>query len=316
MPLPQPQPDLVSLDLLQSVADFGSIRQAALAHGITQPAASTRLRNLEANIGLDLLDRSSGRAQLTPNGRAIVEWSTRIIEDMRGLLEGAAALRSEAKGQLHVAASMTVAEYLVPQWLIRLRTTDRDMRVSLEMGNSEHVIDLVRDRRAELGFVEGHSTLAGLRSQVVLDDELLLVVEPLHAWAKGGRRVSAQELAETPLVLREMGSGTREVLERSLQRLGLAVTPAVELGSTTAIKAAVESGLGPAVLSRLAVSADVDAGRLIVVPIEGMDLSRSIRAVWLRSQPLSRRASRLLAQITAPRSAGNSNQRKAVRTTD
>jgi DNA-binding transcriptional LysR family regulator len=310
MPLPQPHPDLVSLDLLQSVADFGSIRQAALAHGITQPAASTRLRNLEATIGLNLLDRSSGRAQLTPNGRAIVEWSTRIIDDMRGLLEGAAALRSEAKGPLHVAASMTVAEYLVPHWLIRLRTTDPDLRVSLEMGNSEQVIDLVRERRAEVGFVEGHSTLAGLRSRVVLDDELLLVVAPSHAWAKKGRRVSAQQLAETPLVLREMGSGTRDVLERSLQRLGLAVTPAVELGSTTAIKAAVESGLGPAVLSHLAVSADIDGGRLIAVPIEGIDLSRSIRAVWLRSQPLSRPASRLLAQVTVPRSVENSNQRK------
>jgi len=91
-----------------------------------------------------------------------------------------------SQGQLHVAASMTVAEYLVPQWLIRLRTTDRDMRVSLEMGNSEHVIDLVRDRRAELGFVEGHSTLAGLRSQVVLDDELLVVVEPCTRGRRAG----------------------------------------------------------------------------------------------------------------------------------
>ena len=311
MPLPQPHPDLVSLDLLQSVADLGSIRQAALAHGITQPAASTRLRNLEANIGLNLLDRSSGRAQLTPNGRAIVEWSTRIIDDMKRLLEGAAALRSEARGQLHVAASMTVAEYLVPEWLIRLRVTDRDLRVSLEMGNSEQVIALVVEGRAEVGFVEGHSTPAGLRSRVVLDDELLLVVAPSHAWAKVGFRVSAQELAETPLVLREVGSGTRDVLERSLRHLGLALTPAVELGSTTAIKAAVESGLGPAVLSHLAVSADMDTGRLIAVPIESIDLSRSIRAVWLRSRPLSRPASRLLAQITTPRSAGNSGHRQA-----
>ncbi len=306
MPLPQPCPDLVSLDLLRSVADLGSIRRAAAAHGISQPAASTRLRSLEGVVGLDLLDRSSGRAQLTPNGRAMVEWAGRVVESMEGLVEGAAALRSEATGEFHVAASMTVAEYLVPSWLIGLRASDRELRVSLAMGNSEQVIELVREGKAELGFVEGLASLAGLRSQVVHDDELLVVVAPSHRWATRGGSVSASELATTPLVLREPGSGTRDVLETALRGVGLSVRPVVELGSTTAIKNAVASGLGPAVLSRLALRAEVEDGRLVAVPVDGVDLSRSLRAVWRRGQPLTRPARRLLGLVTERRSTVDS----------
>ncbi len=302
MPLPQPCPDLVSLDLLRSVADLGSIRRAAAAHRISQPAASNRLRSLEAVVGLDLLDRSSGRAQLTPSGRAVVEWAARVVESMEALVEGAAALRSEATGELLVAASMTVAEYLVPQWLIRLRASDRELRVSLTMGNSDQVIELVREGRAEVGFVEGLAGLAGLGGQVVHEDELVVVVDPSHPWAARSRRpVSAAELATTPLVLREPGSGTREVLESALRDRGLTARTVMELSSTTAIKNAVASGLGPAVLSRLALRAEIGDGRLVAIPVEGVDLSRSLRAVWRRGQPRTRSARRLLRLATETR---------------
>jgi molybdate transport repressor ModE-like protein len=299
MPLPQPIPDLISLDLLSSVAELGSIRQAAIAHGVSQPAASTRLRALEGVLGLDLLHRSSGGAQLTPAGRAVVQWSEEILNDVRALLAATAALRSEGRTQVHVAASMTVAEYLAPEWLVRLATLDPELHVSLEMANSEQVVELVRDGRAALGFVEGISKLAGLRSQVLLADELVLVVGAQHPWARRRTPVSPEELAATPLVLREEGSGTRDVLETWLARSGLGVTAVVELGSTTAIKRAVESGVAPTVLSRLAVQSDVREGRLVIVPVKEAELTRSIRVVWPRSQPLTPAAKRVLARIHA-----------------
>jgi DNA-binding transcriptional LysR family regulator len=298
MPLPQPFPDLVSLDLLQSVALLGSIRQAALAHGISQPSASTRLRSLEKVVGLELLDRSSGRAQLTPAGSAVAQWSERMLNDMRSLLVGASALRSERRTRLRLVASMTVAEYLIPQWLTRLRSVDPELRVSLEMRNSEQVVQWVKDRKAELGFVEGRSSLAGLQTRVVAHDELVLVVAPSHPWARRRKLVSAMELATTPLVLREVGSGTREVLEDAMTCLGLSILPLIELGSTTAIKTAVIDGIGPAVLSRLATHSDVEDNRLVIVPT-GVDLTRLICAVWLSTQPLSSPAKRLLAHIVS-----------------
>ena len=297
MLLPEPLPDLRSLELLRTVAERGSIRQAALVHNISQPAASMRLHSLERVLGLELLDRSRGRAQLTPTGLAVIGWSEDVLDAMRTFLLSAAAVRSEGQTHLRVAASMTVAEYLAPVWLSRLRATDPDIVVSLQMGNSERAAEVVDQMGSDIGFVEGQSAPHGLSSRVVQADDLVLVVAPSHAWARRRVAVSPSELATTPLVLREVGSGTREVLEAALGSLGFEAIPSVAMASTTAIKAAAISGAGPAVLSRLATDSEVEDGRLAVVPTEGIPLGRSVRAVWRRDRPLTPPAKRLLRQI-------------------
>ena len=297
MPLLEPLPDIRSLDLLHSVAELGSIRQAALRHSMSQPAASVRLRSLERSLDLQLLDRSHGRAQLTSAGAAVVQWSETVLEATRELLLGTQALRSDSKTHLRVAASMTVAEYLVPGWLNHLRVSDPDVIVSLQMGNSQHVVRAMLHGDAEIGFVEGPHAPRELASRVVRSDDLVVVVAPSNRWARRRKPLSATELSATPLVVREAGSGTREVLEAALESRGLTVTPLVELGSTTAIKAAVASDASPGVLSRLAVAADVQEGRLVVVATRGFSLERSIRMVWSRERPLSPSARRLVRQI-------------------
>ncbi len=298
MPLAEPVPDIRSLDLLRSVAELGSIRQAAAAHHISQPAASMRLRSLERTLGLSLLDRSSGRARPTATGLAVVQWSESVVEGMRDLLLGAAAARSEGRDTLRIAASMTVAEYLVPGWLSRLGGSGPPVAVSLTMGNSEHVTDIIRQGGADIGFVEGPDDPADVRSRVVEADDLVVVVAPSHPWARRRRPLTAVDLASTPLVLREPGSGTREVLERALASCGLEPTPLIELGSTTAIKSSVAGGTGPGVLSRLAIGPEASDGRLTVVTTSGIPLERHIRAIWPSTGPLVPTAARLLRQVT------------------
>ncbi|MHB8594672.1 MAG: LysR family transcriptional regulator, partial [Acidimicrobiales bacterium] len=117
MPLPQPFPDLAALDLLVTVGELGSINAAAQIHGVTQPAASMRLRSLERVLGLQLLERVRTGSRLTPAGAATVEWAGAVLHDMRYLLTGTAALRSDQRSRLRLAASLTVAEYLIPGWL-------------------------------------------------------------------------------------------------------------------------------------------------------------------------------------------------------
>ena len=254
MPLAEPVPDIRSLDLLQSVAELGSIRQAALAHNISQPAASMRLRSLERTLNLQLLDRSGGRARLTPTGMAVVQWSTEVLEAMQTLLIGTAAARSDGQMNLRIVASMTVAEYLVPAWLNRLRASNPRIVVSLQMGNSEHVVEVLKRRSADIGFVEGSRAPSGLGSRELQPDDLVVVVAPAHEWARRRTPITASELAGRPLVLREAGSGTREVLEMALRAVGLEPVSMVELASTTAIKAAVASGTGPTRSSRSGLS--------------------------------------------------------------
>jgi DNA-binding transcriptional LysR family regulator len=295
MPLPQPVPDLVSLELLRSVAELGSIRRAAEAHRVSQPAASMRLRSLERAVGLPLIDRSGGTARLTPEGRAVVEWSEPVIEGMEALMAGTSAMRTREDSQLRLAASMTVAEYLLPSWLNQMHKAHPEVRVSLAMGNSERVLELVSSRGVDLGFVEGRSVPSGVRTRAVVVDELVAVVAKHHPWARRHRPVNPGELARTPLIVREVGSGTREVLESALHDVGLAVTATAELASTTAIKAAVQAGAAPAVLGKLAIHQDVEEGRLAVVATEGLSLERCIRAVWPRGRRLPAPAKAFLA---------------------
>jgi DNA-binding transcriptional LysR family regulator len=192
---------------------------------------------------------------------------------------------------------MTVAEYLVPGWLNRLRGSDPGVAVSLEMGNSEHVAEVMLRGGADIGFIEGPDDPPDLHTRVVSADDLVVVVAPSHPWARRRRPLSAADLATTPLVLREAGSGTREVLERALGASGLEPSPLVELASTTAIKASVAAGTGPGVLSRLAVEPEVADGRIVVVPTSGIRLERLIRAIWSSERPLMPAAARLLRQL-------------------
>lgn len=294
MPLPLPVPDLVSLDLLCSVADLGSIKRAADAHGISQPAASMRLRSLEKAVGVALLERGAGHARLTPAGEAVVQWSSEIISKVSSLLEGVRALRAEGDGTLTLAASMTVAEYLVPQWLSRLKLVDPEITASLLMGNSEGVLDIVRTERADIGFVEGSAVPSQFEQALVFSDDLVVVVSPGHPWANRKKVVTSTELAKTPLIMRESGSGTREVLHKALGAQGLSPVSLVELASNTALKSMVVSGVGPGVLSRLVTKAEVESGQLVIVRTRGLSLERSIRAVWLRGRKPSQAARRLL----------------------
>ncbi|MDQ1039819.1 molybdate transport repressor ModE-like protein [Streptomyces sp. V3I8] len=270
-------PELGALELLLAVARLGSLGRAARELGITQPAASSRIRSMERQLGVALVDRSPRGSRLTDAGALVTDWARRVVEAAEAFDAGAQALRDRRDSRLRVAASMTIAEYLLPGWLIALRGQRPDTAVSLLAGNSTAVAGRVLSGAADLGFVEGVSVAAGLDSVVIAHDRLIVVTAPGHPWARRRRALDAQELAATPLILREEGSGTRQVLDAALG--GLA-RPLIELSSTTAVKASAASGAGPAVLSELALGEELSARRLVSIPVEGVRLSRALRAVW------------------------------------
>ncbi|MGW0996146.1 LysR family transcriptional regulator [Streptomyces sp. NPDC002520] len=270
-------PDLGALELLLAVARLGSLGAAAREVGITQPAASSRIRSMERQLGVALVDRSPRGSRLTDAGALVTDWARRVVEAAEAFDAGAQALRDRRDSRLRVAASMTIAEYLLPGWLLALRAGRPDTAVSLLAGNSAKVAELLLADEADLGFVEGVRVPAGLDSAVIGHDRLIVVTAPAHPWARRRRPVTAEELAATPLILRERGSGTRQVLDTALG--GLA-RPLIELSSTTAVKASAVSGAGPSVLSELAVGEELAMRRLVSIPVEGVSLHRDLRAVW------------------------------------
>lgn len=292
-------PDLESLRLLVDVGELGSLGQAARASGIAQPSASKRMAQLERRLGLPLLERTPRGSTLTAEGKMVAGWAAQVLAAAEELVRAAEAVRHGAAAHLRVAASMTVAEYLVPRWLGEFQDRQPGVPVGLDVVNSADVAARVLAGEVELGFVEGPSVPAGLDSRVVGTDRLVVVVAPGHPWTRRRTALRGAELAATPLVVREPGSGTRETLDVAFAGLHQA-SPLLELGSNSAVKGAAQAGAAPAVLSRYAVEAEVATGRLVEVPLTGLNLVRNLRAVWRRGRPLTPPAATLLSVATRP----------------
>ncbi|MFG2192319.1 LysR family transcriptional regulator [Streptomyces sp. NPDC048639] len=296
-------PELGALELLLAVARLGSLGRAAQKLGITQPAASSRMRSMERQLGVALVDRSPRGSRLTDAGVLVTDWARRIVDAAEAFDAGAQALRARRDSRLRVAASMTIAEYLLPGWLIALRAQRPGTAVSLLAGNSAAVAERLLADEADLGFVEGVEVPGGLDGTVIGHDRLVVVTAPGHPWARRRKPVAADELAATPLILRERGSGTRQVLDTGLAAHGGLAQPLMELSSTTAVKSAVLSGAGPSVVSELVVGEELAAHRMVHVPVEGVQLGRDLRAVW----PAGRRPAgpaRDLLSLSLTRRAG------------
>lgn len=273
--------DLIGLELFVDVVRLGSISAAARAHHLTQPSATERLHRLERRLQMELLRRGPGGSAPTTEGEAVAEWARGVLDAVSRLGDGVAALRgTAAHGSLRIMASLTVAEYVLPRWLQQHNALG-GQPVDLAVGNSTTVGHAVMDGDVQLGFVESPRRFVGLRATVVGGDRLTVVVAPSHPWAKRRKAVRPDELADTPLLLREHGSGTRDAFEAALAALGLEhVPPAAVLASTTILKSAASTGGGASVLSELAVQSELALGTLVAVPVDGLDLVRSFRALW------------------------------------
>ncbi|MGI5159933.1 LysR family transcriptional regulator [Microbispora sp. CA-102843] len=297
-------PDLASLELLLLVAEQGSLGKAAKLHGITQASASRRLDTLERELGVPLLHRSTTGSRLTPQGQVVVDWARAALAAATDLLTGVRALRGRGDARVRVAASMTVAEYLMPGWLVALRRVLPDVEVGLRVVNSGEVCRMATDGEIDAGFIESPVVPRELTSWPVAEDRLVVVVAPGHAWARRGEPLHEEplrraDLAATPLVVREPGSGTRYALDRLLTGPDVA-PPILELSSNAAVKVAVETGVAPAVLSHLAVAAELRDGRLIEVPVADLDLRRPLFAVWRARTRLTGAAAELVRLARTP----------------
>jgi DNA-binding transcriptional LysR family regulator len=276
--------DLAGLDLFVDAVRLGSISAAARLHHVSQPSATERLRTLERRLGVQLLERGPGGSAPTREGEAVAGWARDVLDAVGRMGDGLAAIRGPSvRHPLRIMASLTIAEYVVPSWLHALRLSGGG-GVDLGVANSAHVADAVAAGQVQLGFVETPRRFVGLRSAVVGGDELVVVVAPSHPWARRRAALTAAQLASTPLLLREPGSGTRDAFEAALTTAlrgrRVEVEPLAVLASTTTLKAATAAGDGPSVLSRLAVAPELAAGRLVEVRVAAVDLRREFRALW------------------------------------
>jgi molybdate transport repressor ModE-like protein len=307
MPLSARLPELSALEVLSAIADTGSLSAAAREVGLTQQAVSARLKSIEAQTGVRLVNRTTRGSTLTPAGVVVAGWTEQLLDAARRLDAGLASMRTAARAHLKVAASLTIAEQLLPRWLVSMQVTahrrgETAPEVTFTAIPSEAVITAVRDGAADLGFIEIRGATRGLRSRVVARDELVVVVPPEHKWARRISPLTAAELDQTFLVSRR--SGWHHLLGDDETAVGAEDSgqDVLEFGSAASVRAAVLAGAGPAVMSRLAVRDDLAEGRLKAVPVADLDWRRDLRAVWVGERtPPAGAARDLLAHIATGR---------------
>lgn len=274
----QPPVTLRQLRLLLALAEHGTVTAAARAERVTQPALSQSLRALERRFGLALVQRSGRRLVLTAAARVAVDYARRIL---RLADEADAALRELsglAGGALTIGASTVPGTYLLPALLGAFHVRHPEIRLGLRIGDTREVADWVRQGAVDFGVIGETREPTGLAVTPFRRDELVVVAPAGHPLA-GRRTIDAGALADTPLILREPGSSTRETLERALAAAGRAPTVLFELGSTEAILQAVVAGLGASVVSELSVGEGHRSRAIRVRRASRLDLTRFLAIV-------------------------------------
>ena len=268
-----------------AVAEQLSFSAAAHELSISQPSVSYQVKELEAALGLPLLDRLGKRVRLTEAGQVLHEYARRTL----ALLDEAALvmeqMRGVERGTLRVGASTTVGIYVIPLALGAYKKRHPNLAVSLEIGSREALQERVKQGALDLAVLSPPIADAELASTPFTEDELVMVVPAGHPLA-GRRGLTLRDFVGESFLMREVGSGTRLAVEMAARRSGVALQVGMELGSNGAIKHAVEAGLGVAVLSSHAVELERKGGGLVVVAIEGFPIRRPWSIVHLRRRQL------------------------------
>ncbi len=295
--------DIVSLQLLISLENTKSIGKTARMSGLSQPAVSMRLKNFETRMGIQLFSRDPNGTVLTEAGRTVCIWAKTVIDLIENYDYTINALKENINGQLTLGASQTIADYIMPQTIKLFKDSDQKTAVKLEVTNSMQVIKNVTIGSISLGFVESLTKPFGCHSKIVGDDELFVVVRNGHKFSKR-KFIDINDLYNSHLVIREEGSGTREVFDALFGSVKFKSAP-TELSSTTAIKAAITHSDEVSILSKIAIKTELQNSTLKILKLkdlknqQNIELKRQFRAVWRSDKVLTRSQEHFISLTSA-----------------
>lgn len=278
-------PILRQLDTFLAIARHRNFTRAAEELALSQPAVSQQIRQLEARVGLPLLEHLGRRIDLTEAGREVLAYAQAIrrqVDEMEGVLD---ALRGLEKGRLAIAAA-TAANYFAPHLLGSFQARHPGITVSLEIANSATVIERLRTNEVDMAIMGRPPRDLPVKVATFKDNPLVVIAAPGHRLA-ARRKVPLAEVAAETFLVREPGSGTRAALHRFFEGHGLTVRRGMELGSDEAIKQSVAAGLGLGLMSRGAVEVELTAGRLAELSAEHFPFVRQWNLVHRQGKRLS-----------------------------
>lgn len=266
------------LKVFYTVAQRLSFTRAAEELSITQPAVTRHIREIEQHYQVRLFDRNGSRISLTPAGSILLQHARELFTLYGNLELELSSLNEEHSGQLRVGASTTIAQYVLPPLLAAFHRRFPGIRIHLTTGNSEQIAQMLEQKQIDIGVVEGYTRDTSFQYVRLVGDELVLTAAAGHPLARKGSIVP-DALYQLPLVLREPGSGTLEVIAHALAPLGIRLADLhteIQLGSTEGIKAYLQHSEGLAFLSIHAILKELKYNELCVIEIEGLRIDRDL----------------------------------------
>jgi LysR family transcriptional regulator, transcriptional activator of the cysJI operon len=276
--------NIESLRLFYLVVEEGSISQAARLSNISQPAATKQIHQLENNYGALLFNRTEGRLKLTEAGNALYPFAKEIVTEYYRSKETVQQVIGNNEESLSVGASLTIGEYLLPEALGNFKKNYPNIKLSLHIGNTPAILEKLENNVIDLALVEGLVDGKSFDTKKFADDELILICPPDHNFTDR-TEIEIQELTKEQMIWRESTSGTRLIVESALKRRGILdhMDSYMELGSTQAIKSAVEASLGISILPRITVAKELKHGELCEVKVKDFSINRDL---WLLQKSL------------------------------
>ncbi|MEK3714679.1 MULTISPECIES: selenium metabolism-associated LysR family transcriptional regulator [unclassified Paenibacillus] len=273
------------LHIFYTVSERGSFSAAAQTLHMTQPAVTMQIQALEDYFGTKLFDRSTKKIILTEAGLTLMPFAVRSMQLMRETDQAMSAFTHMLEGRLMLGASLTIGEYVLPRLLGPFGKEYPHISIMMKVMNTSQIMDEIHKHQLNFGLIEAPVSHPDMVIEPVMGDELKLIVPHEHPLAAQAEVTLAQALAY-PFVLRERGSGTRRVMEEQLEANGLAPAAmqiVMELGSTGAVKSAVEAGLGITIISTSSVKHEVALGLLKIVNLTDASFKRQFYAIHLKS---------------------------------
>jgi DNA-binding transcriptional LysR family regulator len=270
------------LRLFAAVARAGSFSRAADLLHISQPAISKGVRDFELQVGCRLLDRTPKGVRPTREGAALARHAETLFAAERAAEDELQALRNLDNGSLRIGASTTIATYMVPEYLGIFHRAFPGIDLHVVSANTSDIAALMLAHEIEIALVEGPVEDENLISQAWRTDVMALIASPNHRFAMSAGPIDFRLLDEEILIVREPGSGTREVVAQALAAHRVDPQRTLEIGSTEAIKQAVAAGVGVAIVSMATIEDQIRLGKLKLVPIKGVHIERTL---WQLKSP-------------------------------
>lgn len=278
--------NLHQLRIFCTVAQRRSITAAAADLFLTQPAVSLQVKALERSIGLPLLERGGSKLRLTQAGEVLYRCAVSILSAKDEAERAIAELREATKGKLILGANTTGGMYVLPRIVRAFKELYPETEVLLQIEATDRIYERIVENVVDMGLVGGPTEDRRFGVEAVCLDRLTLIASPSHPLARAGK-VSPRDLEAHPFILPLQGSRTRLFVERKLREAGVSLRVAMQLAGTEAVKKAVEANLGIAIVSGYAVEGECALGVLKALPIQGMELARSMELIYRKQKYFS-----------------------------